>query len=242
MKIEIWSDIACPFCYIGKQNLEKALAQFPHKDQVNIEFKSFELDPGASTYDGTSYIEKLAPKFGGMQQAKQFIAQVTQHAKDVGLTFNFDEMKPTNTLDAHRLAKWAKTQGKEVEVNEKLLLAHFSEAKDVGDIDTLADIAAEAGLDREEAIKVLRDKNHYSQNVKEDQLEAKKIGINGVPFFIINDKYAISGAQPTDIFSNALDTIWEEENPKPKFETLSVDMEDGGMCTDGSCSIPPKKS
>jgi len=242
MKIEIWSDIVCPFCYIGKQNLEKALAEFPHKDQVNIEYKSFELDPGAPAYDGTSYVEKLSPKFGGKQQAKQFIAHLTQQAKNVGLTFNFDDIKPTNTFDAHRLAKWAKTQGKEIEVNEKLLSAHFTESKDVGDIDTLADIAEEVGLDREEAIKVLRDKNLYSGNVREDQFKAREFGISGVPFFIINGKYALSGAQPTEAFSKALDTVWKEENPKPKFESLSVDTEDGGMCTDGSCSIPPKKS
>ncbi|UYY96809.1 DsbA family oxidoreductase [Peribacillus frigoritolerans] len=242
MKIEIWSDIACPFCYIGKQNLENALAKFPYKDQVDVEFKSFELDPNASLYDGTKYVENLASKFGGTEQAKQFITHLTQQAKNVGLTFNFDEMKPTNTFNAHRLAKWAKTQGKEASVNEKLLSAHFTESKDVGDLDTLADIAEASGLNRDEALNVLNDKKLYAQNVKDDQHEAKRYGINGVPYFIINQKYAVSGAQPAQAFSEALDKVWEEENPAPKLETLSTDTPDGGVCTDGSCVIPPKKS
>jgi predicted DsbA family dithiol-disulfide isomerase len=241
MKIEIWSDIACPFCYIAKQNLEKALNQFAYKDQVNIEFKSFELDPGAPLYNGENYVEKLSSKFGSIQQAQQFIEHLTQQAKNVGLTFNFNDIKSTNTFDAHRLAKWAKTQGKDTNVNEKLLSAHFEEAKDVGDIEILADIAEEASLNREEALKILQDKNLYSHNVREDQLEAQKYGISGVPFFIINGKYAVSGAQPTTTFSEMLNKVWEEENPAPKLKPLSISTEDEGMCTDGSCVIPPKK-
>lgn len=242
MKIEIWSDVACPFCYIGKQNLENALAKFPHKEQVEVEFKSFELNPNALPYDGTTYAESIAPKFGGTERAKQFLAQLTQQAKDVGLTFNTDEMKPTNTFDAHRLAKWAKTQGKEAVINEKLLAAHFTEAKDVGDLDTLADIAEASGLNRDEALNVLNDQKLYAQNIKDDQNEARRYGITGVPYFIVNQKYGVSGAQPAQTFSEVLDKVWEEENPAPKLKVLSADTPDAGVCTDGSCVIPPKKS
>lgn len=242
MKIEIWSDVACPFCYIGKQNLENALAKFPYKEQVEVEFKSFELNPNAELYDGTKYVENLAPKFGGMEPAKQFLAQLTQQAKDVGLTFNFDEMKPTNTFDAHRLAKWAKTQGKEAIINEKLLSAHFTESKDVGNLDTLAEIAEVSGLNRDEALKILNDKKLYAENVKNDQYEAERYGIRGVPYFIVNQKYGVSGAQPAQTFSELLDRVWEEENPAPKLKVLSADTFDGEVCTDGSCIIPPKKS
>ncbi|MGM1021976.1 MAG: DsbA family oxidoreductase [Bacillota bacterium] len=242
MKIEIWSDIACPFCYIGKQNLERALDGLPYKDEISIEYKSFELDPGASSYDGTSFVEKLTPKFGGREQAKEFLSHLTQQAKNVGLSFQLDSLKPTNTLDAHRLLKWAKTNGKETTLNEKLLIAHFTESKDVGDYDTLADIAEAVGLDRKEALGVLNNKDLYADQVRKDQDEARRVGISGVPFFIFNQKYAVSGAQPTESFSQVLEKVWEEEHPAPKFEILSDETSSEGLCTDEGCAIPPKKS
>ncbi|WP_028611637.1 DsbA family oxidoreductase [Paenibacillus harenae] len=240
MKIEIWSDIACPFCYIAKQNLEQALDKLPYKDQVSIEYKSFELDPKASLYDGKSFMEKLAPKFVGMEQARQFLSQLTQQAKNVGLFFQLDSLKPTNTLDAHRLLKWAKTQGKEATLNEKLLIAHFTESKDVGDIHILADIAEASGLNREEALDVLSDKGVFTDQVREDQHQARQFGIDGVPFFIFNEKYALSGAQPTETFSEVLEKVWEEERPAAKFEILSNETAGVGLCTDEGCAIPPR--
>ncbi|QUL53470.1 DsbA family oxidoreductase [Paenibacillus tritici] len=242
MKIEIWSDIACPFCYIGKQNLERALEGLPYRDEISIEYKSFELDPGASSYDGTSFVEKLIPKFGGREQAKEFLSHLTQQAKNVGLNFQLDSLKPTNTLDAHRLLKWSKTNGKETTLNEKLLIAHFTESKDVGDHDTLADIAEAVGLDRKDALGVLKNKELYADQVRNDQDEARRVGISGVPFFIFNQKYAVSGAQPIASFSQVLEKVWEEEHPAPKFEILSDETSSGGLCTDEGCAIPPKKS
>ncbi|MDM5277439.1 DsbA family oxidoreductase [Paenibacillus silvae] len=242
MNIEIWSDIACPFCYIGKQNLEKALEGLPYKDKINIEYKSFELDPSASAYDGTSFADKLAPKFGGREQAKEFMSHLTQQANSVGLSFQLDSLKPTNTLDAHRLLKWAKTKGKETMLNEKLLVAHFTESRDVGDYNTLADIAEAVGLDREEALGMLNTKDLYADQVRNDQNEARRVGISGVPFFIFNQKYAVSGAQPTESFSQVLEKVWEEEHPAAKFEMLSDETSSEGLCTDEGCAIPPKKS
>ncbi|AIU83221.1 MULTISPECIES: DsbA family oxidoreductase [Bacillus] len=241
MKIEVWSDVACPFCYIGKQNLEKALKQFAFKDEVKVEYKSFELDPSAPVYNGQSFYEKLLSKFGDAEQTKQFLENLTQSAKKVGLTFNLEGLKPTNTFDSHRLTKWAKTKGKEADILENLLNAHFTDSKDVGDHETLADLAEASGLDRQEALKVLNDKSLYADEVRSDQIEAKRYGISGVPFLIINQKYAVSGAQPAEAFLEALNKVWEEENPLLKLKNISVNNEDDTLCTDGSCGIPPRK-
>ncbi|MEH7255011.1 DsbA family oxidoreductase [Neobacillus niacini] len=242
MKIEVWSDFVCPFCYVGKRRLEEALSQFPYRDNVEIEFKSFELDPNSPPYSGKSIHESLASKYGmSIEQAKQANQNVGQQAAGVGLTFNFDNMKPTNTFNAHRLAKFAKTQGKEAAITEKLLYAYFTESKNVGDVETLADIAEASGLEREEALKVLHDEKAYANDVRIDQSIAQQYQITGVPFFIINQKYAISGAQPTATFSGALQKVWEEENPAPVLQDLSTVSAEDASCVDGNCVIPEKK-
>jgi predicted DsbA family dithiol-disulfide isomerase len=242
MKIEVWSDFVCPFCYIGKRRLENALAQFPHREQVQVEFKSFELDPNSPKYSGKSIHEALAAKYGmTVEQAKKTNEGVGQHAASVGLTFNFDEMKPTNTFDAHRLAKFAKEKGKEAEMTEKLLYAYFTESKEISDHETLADIAEATGLDREEALHILQDKNAFANDVRIDEGIAQQYGISGVPYFIINQKYAISGAQPPETFANALQKVWEEENAStPKFQDLSGESAEDASCEDGNCAIPDK--
>jgi len=242
MKIEVWSDFVCPFCYIGKRRLELALEQFPYRDQVEVEFKSFELDPNSPKYDGRSIHEALAAKYGmSVEQAKQSNEGLGRQAATVGLTFNFDDMKPGNTFDAHRLAKLGKAQGKEAVLTEKLLHAYFTESKNIGDHETLADLAESAGIDRNEALKVLEDSSQYGNDVRIDEALAQQYGISGVPFFIINSKYAISGAQPLETFSNALNKVWEEESAaSPKFQDLS--SEQGASCTDDSCIIPEKKN
>ncbi|PLR77068.1 disulfide bond formation protein DsbA [Bacillus sp. V3-13] len=243
MKIEVWSDFVCPFCYIGKRRLEAALAQFPHKDQVEIEYKSFELDANAPKNSGKSIHESLAAKYGmSVEEAKQANANVGQQAASAGLTFNFDTMKPTNTFDAHRLAKFAKYHGKEAEVTEKLLYAYFTESKDLSNFETLADIAEAAGLDRQEAVNALQDQNAFANEVRIDESIAQQYGIRGVPYFVINSKYAISGAQPAETFTSALQKVWEEENPAPKLQDLSADGADDAFCADGSCAVPPREN
>ncbi|KOP71147.1 DsbA family oxidoreductase [Cytobacillus solani] len=242
MKIEVWSDYVCPFCYIGKRRLENALAQFPYKDQVEVEFKSFELDPNSPKYSGKNIHEALASKYGmSVEQAKKTNEGIGQHAASVGLTFNFDDMKPTNTFDAHRLAKYAKAKGKEAVLTEKLLHAYFTQSKEISEHNTLADIAEDAGLDRQEALNTLQDKNAFANDVRIDEAIAQQYGISGVPYFIINQKYAISGAQTPETFANALQKVWEEESAAaPKFQDLSgADAEDAS-CVDGNCAIPSK--
>lgn len=240
MKIEVWSDYVCPFCYIGKRRLEVALDQFPHRDQVEVEFKSFELDPNSPKNIGQNIHEVLAKKYGmSVEKAKEANQGVGQQAATVGLKFNFDEMQPTNTFDAHRLAKFAKTQGKEAAVSEMLLHAYFTESKHIGDIETLADLAEAAGLNRQEVLQVLNDKEAYATDVRQDESLAQQYGVRGVPYFVINQKYAISGAQPTETFMGALQKVWEEESPTPVLQDLST--EDEVSCADGSCAIPEKK-
>ncbi|MFD1020805.1 DsbA family oxidoreductase [Thalassobacillus hwangdonensis] len=238
MKIEIWSDIVCPFCYIGKRRLEAALADFEGKNQVEIEFKSFELDPGAEKNTESVMYERLASKYGtSIEQAKQMCDNMVEQAKGVGLDFRFDDVIPTNTLDAHRLTHLAKDKGVEKEVHERFFHAYFTEAKNMGDHDTLTELALDAGLDEAEVREVLASER-YTDSVRKDEAEARTIGVQGVPFFVINRKYAVSGAQPVDVFKNALSKAWDEEQQQPVFETVSSDNEATGVCTDDSCDIP----
>ncbi|QDP39831.1 DsbA family oxidoreductase [Radiobacillus deserti] len=242
MKVEVWSDFVCPFCYIGKRRLEQALEQLPFKDQVNVEFKSFQLDPTTPAYTDKHIYESLAAKFGTtIDQVKEMNKGLIQQAAEIGLIYNYDDMKPTNTFDAHRLAKYAKTVGKEAELTEKLLHAYFTDNKNVGDTDTLAELAETVGMDKEKALETLQDKSAYADDVKTDESTARQIGVTGVPFFVLNNKYAISGAQPLETFTNALQKVWDEENPKPQFEDLSGNG-DGGVCTDDSCAVPTDKN
>ncbi|MCH1624302.1 DsbA family oxidoreductase [Ferdinandcohnia quinoae] len=240
MKIEVWSDFVCPFCYIGKRRLELALEQFPNRDQVEVEFKSFELDPNSQVFSGKNIHEAIAAKYGiSLEEAKRANAGIGQQAASVGLTFNFDDMKPTNTFDAHRLAKLAKSHGKEKELTEKLLYSYFTESKNLSDQDTLIEITDSVGLDTEEVKSVLEDKTKFSNDVRIDEALAQQIGVTGVPFFVINQKYSISGAQPTETFLGALQQVWQEENPAPKLKDLSGDNS-AAVCTDDSCIIPEK--
>lgn len=242
MKIEVWSDFVCPFCYIGKRRLEMALDQFPHKNEVEVEFKSFELDPNSAVYSGKSIHEALASKYGmTIEQAKQNNAQIGQQAANVGLTFNFENMKPTNTFDAHRLAKFAKVHGKEKVVTESLLHAYFTESKNLSELETLADIAEATGLDRQETLQVLNDKTAYANDVRIDEGIAQQYQVTGVPYFIVNQKYAISGAQPLETFVGALQQVWEEENPTPKLQSLNPEGANDAFCADGNCVVPSKE-
>lgn len=235
MKIEVWSDYVCPFCYIGKRTLEQALDKFPHKDQVEVTFKSFELDPEAKTNPDVSLDEALAKKYGmTVEQARQSNKQIIARAAEVGLAYNFDKIKLLNTLDAHRLAKYAESRGKGAEMSEKLLSAHFTESEFIGDRDTLVKLAVEVGLDAGETRNVLNG-NDYTDQVRADEAEAAQLGVRGVPFFVLNRKYAISGAQPLELFADTLQEVWEEERPASPLKQIG--SADGGVCTDESCDL-----
>lgn len=241
MKIEVWSDFVCPFCYIGKRRLEEALSQFPNRDQVEVEFKSYELDPNSPKDSKKNIQEVLASKYGmSIEKAKEMNASIGEQAANVGLTFNFDHMKPTNTFDAHRLAHFAKKRGKDAQLTEKLLYAYFTDSKNVADKDVLADIAEAVGISREEAEAVLKDEKAYAADVRSDEQTAQQIGVRGVPFFVINQKYAISGAQAPETFLGAIQKAWTEANTPPVFEDVSGNNSEAS-CTDEGCIIPDNK-
>ncbi|OCA87122.1 DsbA family oxidoreductase [Pseudobacillus wudalianchiensis] len=241
MEISIWSDFVCPFCYIGKRRLEEALDKFPYKEKVTIRFKSFELAPDAPKETSKTIHEALAEKYGmSIQQAKAANANVAEQAKTVGLTFNFENMKPANTLDAHRLAKFAVEKGKGAELTERLLKAYFTDSLPISDADTLTEIAGTVGLNKEEVRSFLKE-NRLTEEVRADEAEARQIGVQGVPFFVFNNKYAVSGAQPVEAFAAALQKVWEEENDGPVVKILSEGDKNEAVCTDESCDLSPEK-
>lgn len=209
MKIDIWSDIACPFCYIGKRNLQAALNEFESKDGVEIVYHSYQLDPNAKKEGKTNSVEDLAKKYGTSKaQAQQMIDRTVSMAKDVGLTFNYDILIETNTMDAHRLTHYAKKFQKDKEVVEEIFKAYFTDGLDVGDIEVLADLGARVGLDGEDIKKALNS-DEYTSEVETDKYMATQYQISSVPFFVFNNKYAVSGAQPPEAFLEALNKASE---------------------------------
>jgi len=230
MKVEIWSDVVCPFCYIGKRKFEKALGAFAHKEQVEIVWKSFQLDPTTKSHPGKSVIESLAEKKGWtLEQSHQINAQVTGMAKEVGLDYQMDKAVIANTYDAHRLSHLAATKGLQDQMEERLFAAYFTEGKDIGDKDTLVTLATEVGLDAAEAAAVLQSEV-YNDQVQADILEAQQVGVRGVPFFVFDQKYAVSGAQPSEVFAQVLSKVWEERAPV-------TTIVEGGVCApDGTCN------
>lgn len=231
MKVEIWSDIICPYCYIGKRRFEAGLQAFAHRDQVEVVYRSFQLEPSMPVHPDKHLFELAAAKHGTIADtmAKESRA-VTERAKKDGLQFNYDSVKHTNTMDAHRMLQFAKQFGKQEEVLELLYKAYFTDSLHIGEHETLLTLAEQAGLDPNETALMLLDSKRYESVVHEEQLAAGRLGVQGVPFFLINDCYAISGAQPVEAFTQALNAAWEEE------EKASRNDDDGpGMCSGGIC-------
>ncbi|RYG74274.1 DsbA family oxidoreductase [Lentibacillus lipolyticus] len=237
MHIEVWSDFVCPFCYIGKRRLELALEQFPHKEHVTVEYMSYELDPNAEENPGKSIHELLASKYGmSVEKARNSNEELGRQAAELGLTYNFDKMKHTNTFDAHRVAQYAKDKGKGREVTERLLQAYFTDSELISDHDTLIRLAGEAGLNQEEVRSVL-ETGRYQKHVRADEQEAGQLGAQGVPFFVFNNKYAVSGAQPQEVFTEVLEKVWEEEQAQPSLQSLTPKKSKTTYCTDEGCEI-----
>ncbi|TMN22509.1 DsbA family oxidoreductase [Lentibacillus cibarius] len=237
MDIEVWSDFICPFCYIGKRRLELALDQFPHKKKVAVTYNSYELDPNAERNPGKSIHELMAEKFGmSVEEARKSSEELGRQANELGLTYNFDTMQHTNTFDAHRVAQYAKNKGKEHAVTERLLRAYFTDSERISDHDTLARLAADAGLDRGN-VRALLKRNDYADDVRIDEKEAAQLGVQGVPFFVFNSKYALSGAQPLDVFKEVLEKVWEEEQSEPSLQSLTPKKSKTTYCTDEGCKI-----
>jgi predicted DsbA family dithiol-disulfide isomerase len=211
MKVEIWSDFVCPFCYIGKRHWEEGLSKFTHRDQVEVVYRSFELNPTLPRDGNPNVHEMLSTKYGmSLEQAKASTHDITQRARAVGLDFHLEQSIQTNTFDGHRLVHYAFTQGKHDEMTERLMKAYFTEGLHIGHEDTLLALAVDVGLDRNATLRALTE-GQYGDAVRTDEAEAREIGVRGVPFFVMNRKYAISGAQPSHVFMNALEQVWEEE-------------------------------
>ena len=232
MKVEIWSDVMCPFCYIGKRRFENALQQLSFRDEIDIEWKSFQLDPAMQHEPGKTIHQYLAERKGfSVQKAKELNDQVTGMAAAEGLRYDFDKAVVANSFDAHRFSHLAAKQGKGDVAEESLFKAYFSEGKNIADRDTLIQLGIDIGLDGA-AVKQALEGDAYAQEVQQDIAEAETLGIRGVPFFVIDRKYAVSGAQATEVFLQALDksfTEWKKDNNQ--FTTIQ-----GEVCSsDGDC-------
>lgn len=237
MKVEIWSDYACPFCYIGKRRFESALQQFANADQVEVIYRSFELDPNAPKDTAEDMNTMLAKKYGmSIEQAKANGKQVEQQAASVGLEYHLDSMILTNTLQAHRLTHYAAAQGKEAEVVEALYKAYFTDSLHLGEPTVLAEIAKQAGLDYDATLEMLSS-DEYTNEVRADERDAAILGVRGVPFFVLDRKYGVSGAQPVEMFLEAMNKAWNEAHP---LTVMNTDNGSGGVCTDGACSMDGK--
>ncbi|MEI8087493.1 MAG: DsbA family oxidoreductase [Paludibacter sp.] len=209
MKVEIWSDIMCPFCFIGKRKFENALAQFAGKGQIELEWKSFQLQPDLKTDTTKNISEHLAEVKGlSTEQTTKMYHQLIETAKSVGLEFNVDKIVVANTFKAQNLVHFAKTQGKQNEIEEGLFKAYFTDGKNVDDVATLIALAQEVGLDIA-GLKEVLVRESFSNNVQNDINEARKIGVRGVPFFVFDRKYAVSGAQDPSVFLETLEKTVE---------------------------------
>ena len=232
MKVDIWSDIRCPFCYIEKRKFEKALSQFPQRDKVKVEWHSFELDPGMRTQTGINIYDYLAQRKNiSLESSVRLHRQVTETAKGVGLEYNFDTTVIANSFDAHRLIQLAKLNGLGDAAEERLFKAYFTEGKDISDHLTLIILGDEIGLDGK-LVKQMLDSDAMADDVRYDERQAQELGINAVPFFVINDRYGVSGAQQPEVFLQTLERAWqdyEKENPgtiKATTETVTCSTED----------------
>jgi predicted DsbA family dithiol-disulfide isomerase len=209
MTIEIWSDVVCPFCYIGKREFEKALAQFPERDNVQVVWKSFELDPDAPAKSELDMYGMLVQKYGGTREdAKARVAGVVERAKTVGLDYNMDIAVVGSSFDAHRLLQFAKTKDKGDAMKERLLNAYFTEGAHLADVPTLIKLASEVGLDGG-GVATMLSTTAFTDEVRADEHEAQQIGVRGVPFFVIDRKFSVSGAQQSEAFLGALQQAWE---------------------------------
>ncbi len=232
MKIEVWSDFSCPFCYLGKTRLEKAVSHLGLQDEVELEFRSFLLNPFApKTTELRGAAAFAKQKDVSKAEAEGMFTQVSTLFQQEGLDANMDNLVMTSTLDAHRLAKYARSQHKENVLSNRLLQAYFRDGLNLADHEVLLDIAEQSGLNREEAKAVLASEA-YLDTVNAEIAQARSFGVSGVPFFVLEDKYSISGAQPQEYFNQAIEQVWKESHPLTPLGSTP-----DGVCSDGSCSL-----
>ncbi|WP_437976999.1 DsbA family oxidoreductase [Sorangium sp. So ce295] len=233
LRVDVWSDIACPWCYVGKRRLEAALARFPHRDAVEVVWRAFELDPSAKRVLGTevSYAGRLAKKYGvPVAKAEAMIRQMTEVGAADGLDLRFDKVRAGNTFDAHRVLHLAAERGVQDAVKERLLRGYMTEGEAIGEPEVLARLAGEAGLDPEEVRAALASDAHASE-VRADEAEARAIGVTGVPFFAFGGRYGVSGAQPAEALLGVLQKTWDEAAGAPEQA-----LPEGAACGPDGCA------
>jgi predicted DsbA family dithiol-disulfide isomerase len=231
LRVDIWSDIACPWCFVGKRRLEAALDRLPEREQVRIVWHAFELDPDAPRERdrSVSYAERLSTKYGApLAQAQAQIARMTNTAKADGLDFDFDRIRPGNTFDAHRLIHLAFERGLQDAVKERFLRAYMTEGEAIGEPEVLQRLASEAGLAADEVRAVLQSQA-YAEEVRADEREARELGITGVPLFVIDERLAVSGAQPSEVLLKALTQAFSDRASPP------TGLEEGATCGPNGC-------
>ena len=220
LRVDVWSDIACPWCYVGKRRLEAALARFAHRSDVEVVWRAFELDPSAPRVreGGAKYAQRLATKYGtSVERAQEMIDRMVDVAAADGLAFDFERIQPGNTFDAHRVLHLAHERGRQDQVKERLLAGYMTEGRAIGQPEVVLHLATDAGLDADEVQGVLSS-DAYAREVRADEEEAHALGISGVPFFVLGGRYGISGAQPVDLLHEALGQAWSassERSPEP---------------------------
>jgi len=206
--VDVWSDVVCPWCYIGKRRFEAALGQFDHRDQVEVTYHAFELDPDAPRRPEGTLAESLAAKYGmSLEDAQASHDNLTQMAADEGLEYHFERAQRGNTFDAHRLIRLALEHGRQDAMKERLMRAYFTDGEPIGDREALARLAADVGIGEDVARAALAG-GRYSAEVREDERTASRIGIRGVPFFVLDRRFGISGAQPAELLLEGLERAW----------------------------------
>jgi predicted DsbA family dithiol-disulfide isomerase len=233
MKVEIWSDVVCPWCYVGKRRFEAALQRFEQRDEVDVTWRAFELDPAAPRRRQRDYPGHLSAKYGvSPTEAQAMIDRMTETTASAGMDFRFDVAKPGNTFDAHRLTHLAADRGLGDAVVERLLSATFTEGRAIGDRDVLVQLAAQAGLDPDEGAETLSS-DAYAAAVRADEQEAAALGIHAVPFFVVDRTYGVSGAQSPEVLLSVLERAWAD-GYRP---LLVTGAGDAPGCEDDSCAV-----
>ncbi len=232
MRIDVWSDILCPFCHVGRRHLELALGRFEHADEVGVVWHSFMLDASAPTEDPRSMPQLISEKYGtSVEDAVSQHERMAADAAEVGLDFQWQKIVAGNSFDAHRLIHFARAEGRENEVSQRVMRAWYSEGASIGDHDTLVRLAVEAGLE-EGAVRALLAGDDHGIDVRTDMALATQIGINAVPTFVLDQKYAVSGAQPVEVMLDALRQVWDLQGTEPEVQAAGGC---GGGCCGGAC-------
>ncbi|GAA2377993.1 DsbA family oxidoreductase [Gordonia cholesterolivorans] len=233
MQVEIWTDVNCPFCYLGKKRFNDALAEFDHAEQVQVVHRSFELDPTVPAGTSGDVVQHLAEKYGRtLEQAAEGERRLGDAAKEAGLEYVTDGRDYGNSFDMHRLLHWAKELDRQEAMLDALYLANFAESEPLfGDTERLVRVAVGAGFDETSVREVLSDEHRYADLVRADERQAQEFGVNGVPFYVFDRKYAVSGAQPAELFTQVLNRAWDDR-PAPTV------LADGDACGPEGCAVP----